>query len=238
MRSYPCVIIGMPHLGCAAYVKQNVREGDELTLGRQPDQSDDPGAIACFHGPQCIGHVPEGYGWVSRSLTQGENHRIRVTGFDSNDQGELMGVEIEITILNEGEPNPDPDAKSIISEIGDELRILAMVAAADGIVAAPERALLEDYTERRAREVGIDPRAGEAQHAVRWARRKAADSLDAARIIGRLAHDRPSVLRTILDECELMAEIDGNVGQQERQIVIMLRNLLQQGLAIAKDSGH
>lgn len=238
MRSYPCVITGMLPSGYGAYVKEHVVEGDELTLGRGSEHSEAPGTIVCFHGGQCIGRIPEGYGWVSRSLTEGDSHRIRVTGFDNNDRGELIYVEIEITILDEDDSNTDSDAKCIISEIGDELRILAMVAAADGTVAAPERALLEDYTQIRAREMGIDPRAGEVQHAVRWARRKAADSLDAAQIIGRLAHDRPSVLQTILDECELMAEIDGSVGQQERQIVIMLRNLLQQGLATAKEAGR
>src|SRR5262249_20593158 len=159
--------------------------------------------VACFHGVQCIGHIPGGYGWVSRSLAEGDRHRVRVTGFDNNGRGELIYVEIEVTILDEDDSNTDSDAKCIISEIGDEVRILAMVAAADGIIAAPERALLEDYTQTRAREMGINPRAGEVEHAVRWARRKAADSLDAAQIIGRLAHDRPSVLQTILDECEL-----------------------------------
>jgi hypothetical protein len=230
MRSYPCLIIGMPHEGRAAYVKQHVREGDEITLERQPD------TIMCFHGGQCIGQIPQGRQWVRGSLAQDDRHQVRVTGFDTMETGELAGVEIEITILNEDRPDPDPLAKSIISEIGDELRLLAMVAVADGRVAPSEKALLERFADARARETGIEPEQGEAAHAVRWARRKAADSLDAAQIVGRLAIDRPSALPIILEECELMAEIDGSIGQQERQIVTMLRSLLQHGIKMAKET--
>jgi tellurite resistance protein len=227
----------MPHEGRAAYVKQHVREGDAITLQRQPEKSSEPGAVACFHAGHCIGHIPQGRQWVARSLAQDDGHQVRVTGFDTTEAGELAAVEIEITILNEERPDPDPLAKSIISEIGEELRLLAMVAAADGRVAPSEKALLERFADARAREMGIDPEEGEAAHAVRWARRKMADTLDAAQIIGRLATDRPSALPIMLEECELMAEIDGTVGQQEKQIVTMLRNLLQQGLKTAKDSG-
>jgi|GEM_PF-6247557 len=231
MRSYPCLIIGLSHEGRATYVKQHIREGDEITLQR----SGEPVAIACFHGPNCIGHIPQGRQWVSRSLSEGDRHQVRVTGFDTNDKGEFSGVEIEITILGEERPDPDPGAKSVISEIGDEIRILAMVAAADGLVAAPEKALLEEFAARRAHEMGIAVEAGEIEHAVRWARRKSADSLDAARIIGRLATERPAALPVMLEECELMAEIDGRVGHEERHVVTTLRNLLLHGLKLVKD---
>jgi tellurite resistance protein len=221
--------------GGSAYVKQHIREGDEITLRRQAKISGGPDAVGCFHREHCIGHVPQGRKWVGRSLAQGDAHQVRVTGFDATETGELTAIEIEITILNEERPDPDPLAKSIISEIGDELRLLAMVAAADGRVAPSEKALLERFADARAREMGIEPEEGEAAHAVRWARRKAPDSLDAAQIIGRLATDRPSALPIILEGCELMAEIDGSIGLQERQIVTMLRNLLQHGLKMAKE---
>ncbi|MGE3877325.1 MAG: hypothetical protein AB7F74_30570, partial [Parvibaculaceae bacterium] len=210
MRSYPCVIVGLPDEDRAAYVRQHVREGDEITFQRQSGIPGTSDAVACFHGRKRIGHVPQDR-WVSRSLAQGDNHQVKVTGFDITDSGELAAVEIEITILAGEGRDPDPIARSIISEIGDELRLLAMVAAVDGRVAPPEKALLERFAETRAREMGIDLQEGEAAHAVRWARRKVADSLDAAQIIGRLAIERPSVLPILLEECELMAEIDGTV---------------------------
>lgn len=235
MRSYPCLIIGVPAEAPAAYVKQHVREGDQIALRRSTDNSGEPDTVACFHGGNRIGHIPRGRQWVSRLLAQDDSHQVRVTGFDTAETGELAAVEIEITILNEERPNPDPLAKSVISEIGDELRLLAMVAAADGRVAPAERALLERFADARAREMGIEPEEGEAAHAARWARRKAADSLDAAQIVGRLATDRPSALPMILGECENMAEIDGSIGPQERLIVTMLRNLLQQGSKTARE---
>ena len=236
MRSYPCEITGEPATSDAAGLQRQVHEGDEITLERPSDKAGQPSPVACFHGGRFIGHIPEGRPWVRRSLLEGDRHQVRVTGFDTNEAGEIACVEIEITILNDETPNPDPDARSVISEIGDELRILAMVAAADGRIAASERGLLEQFADRRAREMGIDPQDGEAAHAVRWAGRKAADSLDAARIIGRLAIDRPSILPIMLDECELMAEIDGTVGYEERQVVTTLRNLLQHGLKVARDN--
>ncbi|MGE4249939.1 MAG: hypothetical protein AB7F09_11135 [Parvibaculaceae bacterium] len=216
-------------------MKQYVREGDEIVLRRQAGKSGAEDVVAGFHGPHCIGHMSQGRHWVSRALAEGRGHKVRVTGFDTDDTGELAAVEIGITFLDEASPDPGPSARSIISEIGDELRILAMVAAADGRIAAAEGAMLRRFADRRAREMGLDPEAGEVEHAVRWAGRKAADSLDAARIIGRLATDRPALLPVILEECELMAEIDGTVGREERHIVTTLRNLLLHGLDLAKD---
>lgn len=236
MRAYPCVIIFMPGEGRAAYVKNHVREGDEIILGPEPADPHHPNAVACFHGGQCIGHIPAKRRWVGHSLAQGDRHQVRVTGFDTTDGGELSSVEIEITISGDANARPDePVIRSIISEVGDELRILAMVAAADGRLAVPERDLLERFADMRARELALDPDDGEAAHAVRWACRNAADSLDAARIIDRLAADRPAVLDVMLDACELMAEIDGKVDQEEKAIVTTLRNLLLHGLKMAKD---
>jgi tellurite resistance protein len=235
LRSYPCLIVGLLYEGRAAYVKQHVREGDEITLQRRPGNAAEADGTDCFHMRQCVGHIPLARQWVSRSLARGDRHSVRVTGFDTNETDELAAVEIEITLLDDDSPDPGPTARSIISEIGGELRILAMVAAADGRIAPTEKALLAQFADRRAREMEIELHDGEAEHAVRWAGRKAADSLDAANIIGRLAADRPSVLPIMLEECELMAEIDGTVGREERHIVTTLRNLLQHGLKMAKD---
>jgi tellurite resistance protein len=236
MRSYPCLIVGMPEEGRAAYVKDHVREGDEITLARVAGDPRHPNAVACFHGRRCIGYIPTARPWVGHSLAQGDRHQAKVTGFDTTDGGELSSVEIEITILGEAGARPDePARRSIISEAGDELRILAMVAAADRRFAESERALLERFADMRAHELGLDIDAGEAAHAVRWARRKPADSLEAARIIDRLTTERPEALPVILDASELMAEIDGSLDQEERAILATLRNLLLHGLKIAKD---
>ena len=85
-------------------------------------------------------------------------------------------------------------------------------------------------------EKGVEPEEGEVAHAVRWARRNACSSLDAAEIIGRLAREGPETLQVMWDMCEIMAEIDGEVKEAERQAVIGLRGLLEHGMRLAKES--
>lgn len=237
MRSHPCLVVDMPK-EAATYLKRHLREGDEITLQRLPDSSDDRHTVACFHGGQCIGYIPSHRHWVSRSIDEGDRHKVTVTGFDTNDAGELTSIEIGIEVLSQGQAGAEPPAiRSIISEIGDELRILALVGTVDGTFARAERAFLEKFAELRGTEMGAVPEEGEAAHAVRWARRNACSSLDAAEIIGRLARERPEALQVLWDMCEIMAEIDGEVKETERQAVIGLRGLLEHGMRLAKESG-
>jgi tellurite resistance protein len=227
VRSYPCLIVDMPdEIGAT-----HLHEGDEITLQRQPD------AVACFHDGHCVGYIPRHRQWVSRSIDDGDRHKVTVTGFDMNDAGDLAAIEIEIAVLSEGQSRAEPPViRSILSEIGDELRILAMVGAVDGTFAKPERAFLEKFAELRGIEKGVEPEEGEVAHAVRWARRNACSSLDAAEIIAKLAREGPETLQVMWDMCEIMAEIDGEVKEAERQAVIGLRGLLEHGMRLAKES--
>ena len=229
-QSYPCLVVGLAAEDRAAYVKQHVREGDGIVLHRQDGDRE---AITCFHKAHCIGHVPEGFNWVSQLLGLDVRHVATVSGFENGENGILSAIEIKIALSGEAAPG-ETCIRSIISEIGDEIRILAMVALADGRIARPERALLGRFVEARARELGLDVHEDEVDHAIRWAGRNAADSLDAARIIGSLAVERPAVLPLILEECEHMAEVDGMVGREEQQTVTTLRNLLEHALEMAK----
>jgi len=231
VRSYPCLIVDMPDEIGATYAKRHLNEGDEITFQRQSHR------ISCFHDGHFIGYIPRQRHWVGRSIDDGDRHKVTVTGIDTNDAGELAAIEIEIAVLSEGQPRPEPPViRSILSEIGDELRILAMVAAVDGTFARPERAFLEKFAELRGIEKGVEPEEGEVAHAVRWARRNACSSLDAAEIIGRLAREGPETLQVMWDMCEIMAEIDGEVKEAERQAVIGLRGLLEHGMRLAKES--
>lgn len=233
MRSYPCVIVGMPYEGRGKYVEWNVREGDEVTLRLEPDNPHDSNAVACFHGRHHIGYIPSRKDWVRRPIDEGDTHRVTVTGFDTNEKGELSCVEIEIEILSDGNPRVErPVVRSIVSEIGNELRILAMVAAADGRIQAPERDLIEKFAKIRAREVGLEPDEGEAAHALRWARRKIPSSLDAAQIIGGLSVERPDALQALWEVVEIVGEMDGKMKQAERDIVLKLRELIEYGQRI------
>lgn len=227
MRSHPCVVVGLN----ADTVRQ-VREGDRLSLIRAPET---PGAVACFHGEACIGHIPASRDWVARSLAEGDSHQVTVTGFDTDVDGKLAQVEIAVAIL--GDRPERPRIRSVISELGDELRILAMVGAADGRLAPAERGVIEEFAAARAAELDLVPDEGEVAHAVRWARRHVPDTLDVAGIVRRLTKERPEALPLIEEACAAVAEVDGRIAPEERQSMITLQALLEQGMAAAKKGG-
>ncbi len=228
MRSHPCVVVGL-----SADTAQRVREGDRLTLVPAARVHD---AVACFHGESCIGHIPESRRWVARSLAEGDSHQVTVTGFDTDAEGALAQVEIAVAILGADRPERPP-IRSVISEIGDELRILAMVGAADGRLAPAERGVIEEFAAARAAELHLVPDEGEIAHAVRWARRHLPDTLDVAGIIRRLTKERPDALPLIEEACAVVAEVDGRIAPEERQSMITLQALLEQGMAAAKRGG-
>src|SRR5262245_62738093 len=99
LRSYPCVIVGLSQEGSAAYVKQNVREGDEIALRHRAGHDGEADVVDCLHDQKCIGQIPQARRWVGRSLAVGDRQKVRVTGFDTNDFGDPTSVEIEIMLL-------------------------------------------------------------------------------------------------------------------------------------------
>jgi tellurite resistance protein len=222
MRSCPCIVVGITD-----EARRLVREGDRLTLVRG---SGNGPAVACFHSGERIGHIPDSKAWVARLLDDGEKHEITVTGFDTDQAGKLAGVEIAVMI----EDDKAPGARSIISETGDELRILAMVGTADGRLEPAERGVMEQFAAARASDLGLTPDEGEIAHAVRWARRHAPNMLDVAGIVKRLTKERPEALPIVWEACAIVAEIDGRIAPEEKQSMITLRALFEQGMAKAK----
>lgn len=224
MRTHPCVVVGL-----ASDALRRVREGDRLTFARAAPDED---AVVCLHDGERIGRIPPGRRWVARLIADGDSHEVTVTGFDTDPAGALVHVEISIAIRGDG---PDrPAARSIISEIGDELRILAMVGATDGRLQPAEHSVMEQYAAARAMELGLEPDIGEAAHAVRWARRHVPDVLDVAAIVKRLTKERPQALALIWEACMLVAEIDGRIAPEERESMITLQALLEQGMSDAQ----
>lgn len=223
MRSHPCVVVGL-----RADIARYLREGDRLTLAQAAQ-----GVVDCFHGEACVGHIPASRNWVARSLADGDSPEVTVTGFDTDAEGSLAHVEIAVALAGEERP----PIRSVISEIGDELRILAMVGAADGRLAPAERGVMEQYAAARAAELGLSPDTGEVAHAVRWARRHVPDTLDVAGIVRRLTKDRPEALPFIEEACAVVAEVDGRIAPEERQSMITLQALLEQGMSAAKRGG-
>lgn len=225
MRSHPCVIVGL-----APDVARRLREGDRLTLACGPEAES---TVACFHGSEPVGHIPPGRSWVARLLADGDSHEVTITGFDSDHAGQLAHIEIAVVLLDGDRPER-PAIRSIISEIGDELRILAMVGAADGRLEPAERGVIEQFAASRAAELCFEPDEGEVAHAVRWARRHVPDVLDVAGIVKRLTRDRPDALPLIWEACAVVAEVDGRIDHEERQSMTTLHALLEQGMSAAK----
>ncbi|QIG48075.1 TerB family tellurite resistance protein [Nordella sp. HKS 07] len=224
MRTHPCVVVGL-----ALDAARSVREGDRLTLARRPQDED---IVACIHDGQRIGHIPPGRIWVARLLTEGAHHEVTVTGFDTDPAGALAHIEIAISIIGDG---PERSViRSVISEIGDELRILAMIGATDGRLEPAERGVMEQFASVRAAELGLETDPGEVAHAVRWARRHVPNVLDVAGIVKRLTKERPQALPLIWEACMLVAEIDGRIAPEERQSMTTLHALLEQGMSDAK----
>ncbi|MFZ5677287.1 MAG: TerB family tellurite resistance protein [Pseudomonadota bacterium] len=225
MRSHPCVVVAL-----SADIARQLREGDRLTLVPAAQVND---AVACFHGESCIGHIPVSRDWVARSLADGDSPEVTVTGFDTDAEGRLAQVEIAVALPGDDRPER-PRIRSVISELGDELRILALVGAADGRLAPAERGVIEQFAAARAADLGLTPDAGEIAHAVRWARRHVPDTLDVAGIVRRLTKEQPEALPLIQEACAIVAEVDGRIAPEERQSMITLEALLEQGMAQAK----
>lgn len=224
MRTHPCVVVGL-----ASDAARRVREGDRVTfvLG-----APDANIVACFHGGARIGHIPPGRSWVARLLADGDSHEVIVTGFDTDSAGMLAHVEIAVAIMGDGAERSV--IRSVISEIGDELRILAMIGATDGRLEPAERQVMEQFAADRAAELGLDPDHGEVAHAVRWARRHGPNILDVVGIVKRLTKERPQALPLVWEAAMLVAEIDGRIAPEERQSMTTLHALLEQGMSDAK----
>lgn len=225
MRSHPCVVVGL-----APDAAKTMREGDRLTLAAGPEPQD---AVACFCGGARIGHIPASRDWVARLLAEGGRHEVTVTGFDTDPAGRLAHVEIAVALLDEAQAER-PAIRSVISEIGDELRILAMVGAADGRLEPAERGVIEQFAIARAKELGLVTDEAEISHAVRWARRHAPNMLDVAGIVKRLTKTRPEALPVVWEACAIVAEIDGRIAPEERQSMTTLRALFEQGMSRAQ----
>lgn len=217
MRSHPCVVVGL-----APDAARSLREGDRLTLACGAEAAD---AVTCFHDGQRIGHIPSGRSWVAVSLAGGGSPEVTITGFDTDAGGALAQIEIAVAIADEEQPG----IRSVISEIGDELRILVLIGAADGRLEPAERSVMEQFALARAAELGLAPDAGEVAHAVRWARRNMPNVLDVAGIAKRLSKERPEALPVIWEACALVAEIDGRIAPEERQFMATLKSLLAPG---------
>lgn len=222
-KAYQCSVTGLETAGEGSYVRDQVGAGDPIELRADPAA---PGAISAFHQGHRIGRLSDGDRWIGPHLVKCEDKTVRVDDLIVNDEGELNSIDLSIELALAGASQAP---QSVISEIGEELRLLMTVVMADGVYHVKEREMLQRFADVRAREVGIAPEEGEVARAVRWARRHVPTPFETAQIIGRLAIDRPTAFDAILEVADLAAEMDGKVVDEERAKVAMLRELIEVG---------
>lgn len=102
MRSYPSKIVGVGHEGRAVYIAEHVEQGDGIELRREPDNAHDPQAVSCWHESRLIGYIPRSKAWISRCLDEGDRLEAVVTGFDIDDNDNLVAVAIDVLIMADG----------------------------------------------------------------------------------------------------------------------------------------
>jgi tellurite resistance protein len=226
-KHYQCSVTNLATTGERPYVRDEVGAGDPIELGADPAA---PDTIGAFHQGRKIGRLSEHDRWIGPHLAKNQDKSVRVDELIVNDEGELDSIDLSIELaLPDGTQAP----QSVISEIGEELRLLMTVVMADGVYHVRERELLQRFAEVRAHEVGLTPSEEEVPRAVRWARRRVPSPFETAQIIGRLAIDRPAAFDAILEVADLAAEMDGKVVAEERAKVAMLKELIEVGRQFA-----
>lgn len=222
-KIYEGSVVGMPYEGRAEYVLSQVAAGDRIELRDEPTNPHDAGAIAVFHLERKIGYLRARDQWLRRYMRRANYCSISVEKLYFDEDDELAAVDLYIDLDLPDPPSPPP---SIMSEVGDELRLLMTVAVADGRLQRTEREVLERFAEIRAAEVGVKPDKGEAARAISWARKKAPSDAETPQLIGRLAINRPSAFDAILEVAEIVAELDGKVVEVEKARIESLRKLI------------
>ncbi len=221
--NYQCSVTDLARAGQGDYVRDQVGAGDSIEL--RPDATA-PGAIIAFHHGNRIGRLSEVDRWIGPHLAKNGDQAAHVDDLVVDNEGEIDSIDLSVELaLPDGSQMP----KSVIGEIGEELRLLMTVVMADGVYHVQEQQVLQRFADVRAREVGVVPANGEVARAIRWARRHLPSPFETAQIIGRLAIDRPTAFDAILEVADLTAEMDGKVVDAERAKVEMLRELIAVG---------
>jgi hypothetical protein len=123
-------------------------------------------------------------------------------------------------------PMPDAD-ETLITLVGDELRLLLPIAMADGTLHARERMLIERYAMARARAAGSEPDATEIAAAVRWAQANPPNAAEAEKLASNLLSNRADSLAALWDAAQSLSEADGIVTAVENVRLSKLKALLQ-----------
>ena len=87
-------------------MSSRVHVGDAVELRYEPGSPYTPSAIAAFHGGKKVGYLPAEKRWIWRAIKDSDRHEVVVVGEISDDDGELVGLDVEIIVNPEHSPPP------------------------------------------------------------------------------------------------------------------------------------
>jgi tellurite resistance protein len=117
---------------------------------------------------------------------------------------------------------------AIIHVIGNELRVLIAVAEADGKFGLKERKLLLKYAAERSMDLNIQ--MGEVERSIlnRWMQLQRPDETIVRECIHRMASRNTISFEELWEVAEIIASIDGEVTEDERDMLIRVRTAIHE----------
>ena len=216
----------MPYEGRADYVSKQVSEGDNLTLEREPNNPHDSLAVAAYHNSHKIGYIASRYRWVGEAILEGNKIDAMVKDFNFNEQGDLSAVIITIIVSQPGAPS-DEEVLSVAT-LRDELRLLVLVAAADGTFKKVEREIIEKYATLRLEDMKLQLSGDTAKSLVSTARRLPPSDGEIQSLVKFLREWAPDSIDAVWQMSEIIAGIDGKIDEAEFRVVHEIREAIRQ----------
>lgn len=126
--------------------------------------------------------------------------------------------------------NPPVESR-LIAELGAELRLLLLIAMADGALHARERTMLERYIASRAQDARIDCSEVELAAALRWAQSDPPTPAQCLDLVAAAVARRPDAVAVLWEMAQTLSEADGMVTGIETVRLARLKKVLDQAAA-------
>ena len=119
MSAYQSSVVGLAYEARGDYIRQNVIQGDALTLRAEPENRYDADAVAVFHKWQKIGFVPAGSQWLAEALASGLVLEVVAGQLECDEFAIPVILPIEVALKDE--PVPAKTVSRSAPEIGNQL---------------------------------------------------------------------------------------------------------------------
>lgn len=117
-------------------------------------------------------------------------------------------------------------ALHIIDRIGDEMRLLAFVAEADGKIGNKEANLIMRIVELRASDIGFELKKSEIVDLRRWMKLQRPDENTMHAAISRMARSNSDSYDEVWSLVEIIAEADGKIAPAELEALRSIRSAM------------